>query len=177
MGGPLNKLTYTWNTGTRVLTSTQKNHSSPVKREKHHETANQTTKCDWFMSLWTCMLRKSVFKTLSHRCTQTHAHRHTHTHTHTHAHKTPSWVSLIFTSRPHASCAATGPKITLRFLRLLVYMCVRTYHVCNNYVTYIVAMRPCFSGLRQFRRLLCVAIMSSLAQLWVWDGYREAEAT
>jgi len=87
-----------------------------------------------------------------------------HTDTHTHAHKTPSWVSLIFTSRPHASCAATGPKITLRFLRLLVNMCVRTYHVCNNYITYIVAMRPCFSGLRQFRRLLCVAIMSSLAQ-------------
>ena len=35
-----------------------------------------------------------------------------------------------------------GPNITLRFLRLLVYtyLCVRTYHVCNNYVTYIVAM-------------------------------------
>ena len=110
------------------------------------------------MSLCTCMLRKRVFKPLSRRCTQTHTHRHACT-------QTPSWVSLIFTSRPHASCAATGPKLTLRFLRLLVYMCVCTYHVCNNYVTYIVAMRPCFSGLRQFRRLLCVAIMSSLAQL------------
>ena len=31
-----------------------------------------------------------------------------------------------------------------------VYMCVHTYHVRNNYVTYIVAMRPYFSRLRQF---------------------------
>jgi len=38
-----------------------------------------------------------------------------------------------------------------------VYMCIHTYHVRNNYVTYIVAMRPYFSRLRQFRRLLCVA--------------------
>jgi len=55
-----------------------------------------------------------------------------------------------------------GPKITLRFPRMLVYMCVHTYHVRNNYVTYIVAMRPCFSQLQQFRRLLCAATMSSL---------------
>ena len=44
-----------------------------------------------------------------------------------------------------------GPKITLRFLRLLVYvyiyiyihiyLSVHTYHVRNNYVTYIVAMQ------------------------------------
>jgi len=56
-----------------------------------------------------------------------------------------------------------GPKITLRFPRLYVCiyicMCVRTYHVHNNYVTYIVAMQPYFS------RLLCVAAMSSLPQL------------
>ena len=75
-----------------------------------------------------------------------------------------------------------GPKITLRFPRLLVYMCVRAYHMHNNYVTYIVAMRPCFSRLRafsnlEFRQLLCVATMNSLAQLRVQDGYREAEAT
>jgi len=38
-------------------------------------------------------------------------------------------------------------------------MCVRTYHVRNNYVTYIVAMRPSF---RQFKRLLCVAAMSTV---------------
>ena len=62
-------------------------------------------------------------------------------------------------------------------------LCVRTYHVRNNYVTYIVAMRPCFSRIRQFRWLLCVvtmssvATMSSLAQLRVRDGYWEAEAT
>ena len=70
-----------------------------------------------------------------------------------------------------------GPKITLRFPHMLVYMCVRTYHMCNNYVTYIVAMRPNFSQLQQFRRLPCVATMSSLPQLRVWDGYWEAEAT
>ena len=60
-----------------------------------------------------------------------------------------------------------------------VYLCVRTYHVRNNYVTYIVAMRPNtlvdFSNL--IRRLLCVAAMSSLPQLRLRDGYREAEAT
>ena len=84
----------------------------------------------------------------------------------------------------HALCARpAGPKITLLFPRLYIYiyicMCVRTYHVRNNYVTctYIVAMRPYFSQLWQFRRLLCVAAMSSLPQLRLQDGYREAEAT
>jgi len=56
-------------------------------------------------------------------------------------------------------------------------MRVHTYHVRNNYITYVVAMRPYFSRLPQFRRLLCVAAMSSLPQLWLRDGYREAEAT
>ena len=36
-------------------------------------------------------------------------------------------------------------------LRLLcgfhICMCVRTYHVCNNYVMYIVTMRPYFGNL------------------------------
>ena len=69
-------------------------------------------------------------------------------------------------------------RLVLRLLcRFCVCMCVRTYHVHNNYVTYIVAMQPYFSRLRQFRRLLCVAAMSSLPQLRLWDGYREAEAT
>ena len=35
---------------------------------------------------------------------------------------------LFLTSQP------AGPKITLRFPRLYIYMCVRTYHVRNNYV-------------------------------------------
>ena len=42
-----------------------------------------------------------------------------------------------------------GPKITLHFPRLLVYiyiyLCIRTYHVHNNYVMYIVAMRPYYT--------------------------------
>jgi len=54
---------------------------------------------------------------------------------------------------------------------------VSAYHVYDNYVTYIVAMRPYFSRPRQLRRLLCVAAMSSLPQLRLRDGYREAEAT
>ena len=40
-------------------------------------------------------------------------------------------------------------RLVLRLLRVLhvcwyiyIYLCVRTYHVRNNYVTYIVAMRP-----------------------------------
>jgi len=61
-------------------------------------------------------------------------------------------------------------------LKLVMYVRPH-YHVHNNYVTYIVAMRPYFSRLQQFRRLLCVAAMSSLPQLRLRDGYREAEAT
>ena len=38
----------------------------------------------------------------------------------------------IFTSRPHAK-------------HVSVYLCIPTYHVHNNYTTYIVAMRPYFS--------------------------------
>ena len=76
---------------------------------------------------------------------------------------------------PHTA----GPKIASHFPHLFarwsVGVCIPTYHVQNNCVTYIVAMQPYFSRLRQFRWLLCVATMSSLAQLRVWDGYWEAE--
>jgi len=54
-------------------------------------------------------------------------------------------------------------------------LCVCTYHVCNNYVTYIVAMRPYLNRLRQFRRLLCAATMSSPAQLRVWDTEKQRQ--
>ena len=45
-------------------------------------------------------------------------------------------------------------RLVLRLLcgfRVCIYicMCVRTYHLCNNYVTYIFAMQPYFSRLRQ----------------------------
>jgi len=56
-------------------------------------------------------------------------------------------------------------------------MCVRIYHMRNDYIMYIVVMQPYFSQLQQFRRLLCVAAMSSLPQLRLRDGYQEAEAT
>ena len=42
--------------------------------------------------------------------------------------------------------------------------CVCTYHVHNNYVTDIVAMQRSLSRLRQFRWLLSVATVISLAQ-------------
>jgi len=77
---------------------------------------------------------------------------------------------FFFTSR-----FACG-ELVLRLLcifRVCLYLslCVCIYHVHNNYITHIVAMLPYFSRLRQFRRLLCVAAMSSLAQLRVRDGY------
>ena len=48
-------------------------------------------------------------------------------------------------------------------------MCVCTYHVRNNYVTYIVAKRPYLS------RLLCVAAMSSLPQFVSYDFEMDTE--
>jgi len=88
--------------------------------------------------------------------------------------------SRFFFDQPAARGACGRP--VLRLLRrfrvcIYIYMCVRTYHVRKNYVTYIVAMRPYFSRLRQLRRLLCVPAMSSLSQLRLGHGYREAEAT
>jgi len=56
------------------------------------------------------------------------------------------------------SVRPAGPKMTLRIFYICLcikILCVSTYHVW----------------------LLCVATMSSLAQLWARDGYREAEAT
>ena len=41
-----------------------------------------------------------------------------------------------------------------------VSLCVHTYHVCNKYVMYTVAMQPYLSRLRQFRQPLCVATIS-----------------
>jgi len=55
-----------------------------------------------------------------------------------------------------------------------VNLCVRTYHVRNNYVTYIVARRPYLCNLDG---CLALAAMSSLPQLRLRGGYREAEAT
>ena len=84
----------------------------------------------------------------------------------------------FFTSQPRASVRS---RLALRLLcRFCVCMCVRTYHVCNNYVTYIVARRSYRLTLVDFgnlRWLFCVAAMSSLSQLRLRDGYRKAEAT
>ena len=88
----------------------------------------------------------------------------------------PSLPDLV-TSRPRMKAQPAGPKITLCFLHPFVSLCIPTYHEHSNYVAYIVAMQPYFSWLWQFRQLFCVATMSSLAQLRVWDWYWEAEAT
>ena len=74
-------------------------------------------------------------------------------------------VLLMFLPAGYAQSAQpAGPRITLCFH---IYIFVHP-HVHNNYVTYIVAMQPYFSWLRQFRRLLCVATLSIPAQLQVW---------
>jgi len=71
----------------------------------------------------------------------------------------------------------TGHWLVVRLLCFCAFVCMYTYlyvpiyHVCENYVTYIVAMQLYFSRLQQFRQLLCVAAMSSLAQLQVQGGY------
>jgi len=56
-------------------------------------------------------------------------------------------------------------------------LCIPTYHMHINYIAYIIAVQVYFSWLWKFGWLLCVATMSSLAQLWVQDRYQEAEAT
>jgi len=58
-----------------------------------------------------------------------------------------SWMSFYQLATCEARSQLAGPKITLRFACLFVYihLCVRTYHVRNNYVTYIVAMQSYFS--------------------------------
>jgi len=76
-----------------------------------------------------------------------------------------------------ATCEVHG-RLALRLLcifRICIYvsLCICTYHVRNNYMTYVVAMRLYLSQLWQFRRLLCVAtvsIQSSLVQLQVREG-------
>ena len=69
-----------------------------------------------------------------------------------------------------------GPKITLPFPRL--YICASALITCAIITSH--TLLPCdltYSRLQQFRRLLCIAAMSSLPQLQLRDGYREAEAT
>jgi len=79
--------------------------------------------------------------------------------------------SLPFSPANCVLCAQlAGPKIALHFAHLFVPMYISvspTYHVRSSYVTYIVAMRPYFSRLWQFRQLLCVTTMCTLAQLRV----------
>jgi len=68
-------------------------------------------------------------------------------------------------------------------LRLLCGFCICSYICASALITCAIitsrTLLPCnlTSRLWQFRRLLCVAVMSSLPQLRLRDGYREAEET
>ena len=48
-------------------------------------------------------------------------------------------ASYVLCARP------AGPKITSHFPCLYLSLCIHIYHVCNNYITYIVVMRPYLS--------------------------------
>ena len=67
-----------------------------------------------------------------------------------------------------------GPKIAYVFCTCLFVCwffcwCIPIYHVCNNYITYIVAMQLYFSQLWTAASSTGVANVSSLAQLRVQD--------
>ena len=82
------------------------------------------------------------------------------------------FFSLVYdmvSNQPNLSFFTTGLRLLYVFhICLFVCWSVRpTYHMHHNYITYIVAMRLYFTRLQQFRRLLCVTTMSSLAQIQV----------
>ena len=81
-----------------------------------------------------------------------------------------STIGSFYQPAMHEVCGQLVLRLLFIFcICLYVYLCVPTYHMRNNYVTYIVAMQPYFSQLWQFRQL---ATMSSLAQLLrIQEGY------
>jgi len=74
------------------------------------------------------------------------------------------------------SVRLASPKITLLLPRLLVYIFVRPHLSRMQYITSRTLL-PCDLASVDFRQLIFVATMSSLAKLRVQDGYRQAEAT
>ena len=78
--------------------------------------------------------------------------------------------------RPEVAIATPHP-VTERASKWSVVLLLRySLKHMQNYFLCIDAFSPASRAwLQQFRRLLCVATTSSLAQLRVWDGYREAE--
>ena len=75
------------------------------------------------------------------------------------------------------SARPAGPKITSCFPRLLVYIFICASALITCAIVMSRTLLPCDLASVEFRRLLFVATMSSLAQLRVRDGYREPEAT
>ena len=56
---------------------------------------------------------------------------------------------------------------------LLVGLCIPTYHVCNNHIHFVMWLyfsQPWMAALNT-----CIATMSSLAQLWVWDTEKQRQ--
>jgi len=85
-------------------------------------------------------------------------------------------ISQGYNFYQRATCFARG-RLVLRLLcGFRVCMCI-TLIMCTIITSYTLLPCDLTSQLWQFRWLLCVAAMSSLPQLWLWDGYREAEAT
>jgi len=57
-------------------------------------------------------------------------------------------MTSVFTSGSAFAAWLAGPKIIIiQCFHVYIYIswCIPTYHVRNNYITYIVAMRPYFS--------------------------------
>jgi len=89
-------------------------------------------------------------------------------------------IIIIISSWPQGTWLV-GPKITLWFPRLLIYiLCASALITCTIITSRILLPCDLTSRLWQFRLLLCVAAMSrlcSLPQLQLRDGYHEEEAT
>jgi len=68
-------------------------------------------------------------------------------------HKAREQLLLNIAPLNRLSCTHTSLNNELFCVCWYILICVSAHHVRNNYVTYIVAMRPCSSRLRQFRRV------------------------
>ena len=71
------------------------------------------------------------------------------------------------------SARPAGPKITLLFPHL--YICASALITCAIITSRTLLPCDLTSRLRQFRRLLSIAAMSSLPQLRLRDGYRDRD--
>jgi len=94
-----------------------------------------------------------------------------------------NFTCYTFLSAVHMFCVhLAGPKINLLYVFraclsfVLQDRCVSTYHVCNNYIMYIVAMQLYLSTALQFEHSTGVATMSSVAQLRVRHSQEQRQS-